>query len=158
MQEEVRYVYYGESKAGRLLAIVVTERKEKIRVITAYDQDAGQRSDYLRRRLQGNLMKAKQTTIPVFKTKSEEADWWAGPAGRAFIKKTSAASVADQKRPNGSSLVSSLNKSSSVQIALRLPETDLAVARRIATRKGIGYQTLLKMLVHEGLERETQRH
>ena len=54
VQEEVRYVYYGESEAGRLLAVVVTERKEKIRVITAYDQDAGQKRDYLTRRLQGN--------------------------------------------------------------------------------------------------------
>jgi predicted DNA binding CopG/RHH family protein len=41
-----------------------------------------------------------------------------------------------------------------VQIAIRLPETDLAQARKIAERKGIGYQTLLKMLVREGLTRE----
>jgi uncharacterized DUF497 family protein len=52
--EEVRYVYYGESEAGRLLAIVITERKQRIRVITAYDQDAGQKRDYLTRRLQGD--------------------------------------------------------------------------------------------------------
>jgi hypothetical protein len=29
----------------------------------------------------------------------------------------------------------------------------LAKAKQIAERKGIGYQTLLKMIVHEGLER-----
>lgn len=28
---------------------------------------------------------------------------------------------------------------------------------QIAGRKGIGYQTLLKMLVHEGLQREARR-
>jgi predicted DNA binding CopG/RHH family protein len=50
-------------------------------------------------------------------------------------------------------LVSKLVKARSVQIALRLPAPDLAKARKIAERKGIGYQTLLKMLVHEGLER-----
>jgi predicted DNA binding CopG/RHH family protein len=44
-----------------------------------------------------------------------------------------------------------------VQIALRLPEGDLAEARKIAARKGIGYQTLLKMLVREGLQREARR-
>ena len=43
------------------------------------------------------------------------------------------------------------------QIAIRLPGTDLAEARKIAHRKGIGYQTLLKMLVHEGLAREARR-
>jgi uncharacterized DUF497 family protein len=53
-QEEVRYVYYGESLVGRLLALVVTERNERIRVVTAYDLDAGQKRDYLTRRYQGN--------------------------------------------------------------------------------------------------------
>jgi len=50
--------------------------------------------------------------------------------------------------------VNKLGRASSVQIALRLPAPDLAKAREIAERKGIGYQTLLKMLVHEGLRRE----
>jgi predicted DNA binding CopG/RHH family protein len=36
------------------------------------------------------------------------------------------------------------------QIALRLPEPDIKQARMIAAWKGIGYQTLLKMIVHEG--------
>jgi uncharacterized DUF497 family protein len=50
---EPRFVYYGETTAGRLLAIVVTERKGKVRVVTAYPLDAGQRRDYLLRRAQG---------------------------------------------------------------------------------------------------------
>jgi uncharacterized protein len=50
---ETRFIYYGETGSGRLLALVVTERGDKIRVITAYDLDAGQRRDYLRRRLEG---------------------------------------------------------------------------------------------------------
>ena len=33
VEEEVRCVYYGESEAERLLALVFTERNEKIRVI-----------------------------------------------------------------------------------------------------------------------------
>jgi predicted DNA binding CopG/RHH family protein len=49
------------------------------------------------------------------------------------------------------------NKKGSVQIAIRLPEADLAQARKIAGRKGIGYQTLLKMLVHEDLASEAAR-
>jgi uncharacterized protein len=50
---EERYVYYGETKRSRLLAIVLTERKGRIRVITAYDLDAGQKRDYLKRRAEG---------------------------------------------------------------------------------------------------------
>lgn len=53
--------------------------------------------------------------------------------------------------------MSKLGRKSSVQIALRLPSPDLDRAREIADRKGIGYQTLLKMLVHEGLRREERR-
>lgn len=50
---ETRYIYYGETDAGRLLAVVLVERGEKIRVVTAYSLDAGQKRDYLARRLRG---------------------------------------------------------------------------------------------------------
>ena len=45
----------------------------------------------------------------------------------------------------------------SVRIAIRLPAADLAQARRIAERRGIGCQTLMKTLVHEGLSCESRR-
>jgi uncharacterized DUF497 family protein len=50
---EARYVYYGQTARNRLLAIVLTERDDKIRVITAYELDAGQKRDYLERRARG---------------------------------------------------------------------------------------------------------
>lgn len=50
---ESRYVYYGETTSLRMLAIVLTERDGRIRVITAYGLDAGQKRDYLERRVQG---------------------------------------------------------------------------------------------------------
>lgn len=50
---EIRYVYYGETDSGRLLAVVLVERGEKIRVVTAYDLDAGQKKDYHVRRTRG---------------------------------------------------------------------------------------------------------
>jgi uncharacterized protein len=53
VEGERRFVYYGETNAGRLLAVVLTERGENIRVVTAYDLDPGQRRDYLNRRAHG---------------------------------------------------------------------------------------------------------
>ena len=53
VEGEPRYVYYGETDVGRLLAVVLAEREKKIRVVTAYDLDAGQKRDYLTRRFQG---------------------------------------------------------------------------------------------------------
>jgi hypothetical protein len=75
-------------------------------------------------------------TPPKFKNEDEESKWWASSKGREFLKQQSAAPVSNDK--GGSPLVSKLNRASSVQIALRLPAPDLAKAREIAARKGIG--------------------
>lgn len=102
-----------------------------------------------------DAMKTKPITMPKFTNESQEADWWASRQGREFVKQRTAGKAA--AAPKGSSLVGRLKKPASVQIALRLPEPDVAKARELATRKGIGYQTLLKILVHEGLRREARR-
>jgi hypothetical protein len=95
--------------------------------------------------------KAKTSKVPKFANDHEEAIWWASAEGRKFLKSQP---VRPQKGPlGGSKLVSKLGRANSVQIALRLPTPDLDKAREIAERKGIGYQTLLKMIVHEGLRR-----
>jgi hypothetical protein len=102
-------------------------------------------------------MKKKPIDIPKFVNEGEEADWWASRQGREFVKQKSSGPRKKGSVPKGSRLVGKLNKTTSVQIALRLPGPDVTKAREIATRKGIGYQTLLKMLVHEGLRREARR-
>ena len=102
-------------------------------------------------------MSKRTLEVPRFKSESEEADWWASREGREFIKRKAAGSGKKEGKPRGSRLVGQLNRVASVQIALRLPEPDVVKARELATRKGIGYQTLLKMLVHEGLRREGRR-
>lgn len=102
-------------------------------------------------------MKKKPIVMPNFVNQAQEADWWASREGREFVKQKAAGTGKIGGAPRGSRLVGQLNKVASVQIALRLPEPDLARARELATRKGIGYQTLLRMLVHEGLRREARR-
>ena len=95
--------------------------------------------------------------IPKFSGEQDEAKWWASVEGRAFLKQQKSLAPGADVR-NGSKLVSKLSsRAKSVQVALRLPLPDLAKAREIAERKGIGYQTLLKMLVHEGLQRAELR-
>lgn len=99
-------------------------------------------------------MEKRKTTpvsVPKFASEQEEATWWASVKGRKFLSGQAAQRA--QNPSGGSKLVAKLGKANSVQIALRLPAPDLAKAREIAGRKGIGYQTLLKMIVHEGLER-----
>jgi hypothetical protein len=102
-------------------------------------------------------MAKKQSEIPGFKNESEEADWWSSAVGKAYVKQRSAAAKSRGTKPRGSGLLTEMNRKSTVQIAIRLQESDLAQARKLAERKGLGYQTLLKMLVHEGLAREARR-
>ena len=102
-------------------------------------------------------MSIKKLEMPKFSTEDEEADWWASPAGRAYVKQKTAAARLKGTKAAGSSLVAKLNKKTSVQIAIRVPQADIKRAREIAGRKGIGYQTLLKIFVHEGLQREGRR-
>jgi uncharacterized DUF497 family protein len=53
VEGEIRFLYYSETGAGRLIAAVVTERKNKLRVVTAYDLDPGQKRDYFAHRAAG---------------------------------------------------------------------------------------------------------
>lgn len=50
--------------------------------------------------------------------------------------------------------VMNLPKKQSKPISVRLDPEDIAYAKKIADRKGIGYQTYLKMLIHEGIRRD----
>ena len=42
-------------------------------------------------------------------------------------------------------------------LSIRLPEPDIALAQRLAESKGLPYQTYIKSLLHEALERERAR-
>jgi predicted DNA binding CopG/RHH family protein len=42
-------------------------------------------------------------------------------------------------------------------ITIRIANSDIERARKFAEKKGIGYQTYIKMLLREGLDREEKR-
>jgi|HubBroStandDraft_5_1064220.scaffolds.fasta_scaffold434646_1 predicted DNA binding CopG/RHH family protein len=39
-------------------------------------------------------------------------------------------------------------------ISIRLPAPDIAIAQKLALKKGVPYQTYIKMLLHDALQRE----
>ena len=47
-----------------------------------------------------------------------------------------------------------LHRTLSRLLSIRLPERDIALAQRLAQSKGLPYQTYIKSLLHEALERE----
>ena len=77
-------------------------------------------------------MNRKTHQVPKFKSESEEADWWASRAGREYVKQKSADAESEGNKAGGSRLIAKMNQKSSVQIAIRLPQADLAGARNPA--------------------------
>ncbi|MGA2425258.1 MAG: CopG family antitoxin [Terriglobales bacterium] len=91
--------------------------------------------------------KTKPTVIPKFSSEAEEAEWWDDHRSEieAEIRRRM-----KQKRPL--TLANLLRREKPSQpITLRIATRDLETARRLAARKGVGYQTYIKMLLREAL-------
>ena len=97
------------------------------------------------------------------RTEGEEARWFEQNQDRLlrlFEKAEKEGSLRIGGKSVGITLskrTESLKKSPSEKVMLRIPTGDLDRARRQAAGKGIGYQTYIKMILHEGLEREERR-
>ncbi len=95
---------------------------------------------------------------PKFRTDEEFADWVESAEGRALIHKqyeeAKSQGALRRELPKKVSAFLARKAQNAVSIHLRVPAKDLERARSIAERKGIGYQTWLKMAIHEAVERE----
>ena len=90
---------------------------------------------------------ATMTRIPKFKTEKEEAAWWdAHPEviTELFLKAKKEGKI--KRLP----VVRGATKS----LTLRMPIADIEAAREIAGKRGLPYQTYIKGLVHQALERD----
>jgi len=78
---------------------------------------------------------------PAFKSEAEEAAWWDkhGEQVTDLLIKYSQHRVQTQS------------------VTMRLPVQDLDRARQLAGKRGVGYQTLIKALLHDSLKRETEK-
>jgi hypothetical protein len=95
--------------------------------------------------------------------KIDEADWFEQNQDqllKLFEKARKSGSLRIGRKTVGITLSESgtpVKKPPSQKVMLRVPVDDLDRARKQAARKGIGYQTYIKMLLHDGLEREERR-
>jgi predicted DNA binding CopG/RHH family protein len=90
--------------------------------------------------------KTKQVVIPKFSGEAEEAAWW--DRHRSEVE----SEIRRRMKQRKPLTLSSLQRVEPSQpIALRIPNEDLETARRLAARKGVGYQTYIKILLREAL-------
>lgn len=90
--------------------------------------------------------------LPDFKTEAEEARWY-------FEHQDELEDYFEVLPPNPVPLHVRLDlpprkKPPTKAVPLRIPVDDLDLAQRIVNKKGLPYQTYLKMLIHEGLARD----
>lgn len=83
---------------------------------------------------------------PKFKDEAAERQFWADHDSTEYVNWDSAKRVV---LPN--------LKPSQKTISLRLPEMMLAALKRLANKRDIPYQSLLKMFLAERIEEETRR-
>ena len=84
-----------------------------------------------------------QITIPKFKTEAEEAAWWDSHP-------ETAAEIMEQALKSGAAR----RKVPLKTVTMRLPLADLEAAQDVASRKGLPYQTYIKMVLHEALRKD----
>jgi len=85
--------------------------------------------------------------IPKFKSQEEERDFWANHDSADYIDWSKT-----RMNPDLSAL-----KPSARSISIRLPESMISRLKEIANKKDIPYQSLVKMILAERIEKESCR-
>ncbi len=83
--------------------------------------------------------------LPDFKSEAEEAKWWFDNQDE-LLKDFEQAAVEGRLGRGTAARLGGIPTTT-----IRLDPDDIALAREQASRKGLKYQTYLKMLVHEAL-------
>ena len=90
---------------------------------------------------------AAKPNIPKFKSECEEAEWWdAHPEviTELFLK----------ARKDGRIKWLPTVRAATTPLTIRITVTDLEAARQLAQKRGLPYQTYIKGLLHQAIERE----
>jgi hypothetical protein len=92
--------------------------------------------------------------MPKFASEAEEAEWWF--KNPDFVLEVLKRAKAEGRLGHGTVARRMAQQEAAKSTTIRLDTGDLALAKQQAERKGLRYQTYLKMLIHEALRREEQ--
>ncbi len=117
---ELRRVHIGETDMGRVLAVVVTERGEMLRVVTARDRRPNERGFFAIHKAAAN---DEILDTPEFNSEAEEAAWWNSHPDEAF-------SVLETAAKDGSLGQGTLvHRAQTAATSIRLDTTDIELAK-----------------------------
>jgi predicted DNA binding CopG/RHH family protein len=91
--------------------------------------------------MKANRAKPIAIDQPDFLSEAEEAEWW------------------DRHQDLIADLLLKHGRRGAVptkSVSVRLPVTDIERARTLAEKRGVGYQTIIKTLLHEALKKEAR--
>lgn len=86
-------------------------------------------------------VKEETLTIPAFRSREEESEWF-DDNGERLMELVSRYGKAVPPRQVANRL-----------LTMRIPISDIEQAQQIAAKEGVGYQTVLKRAIREGLKR-----
>jgi hypothetical protein len=110
-------------------------------------------------------MPRKSTKLSEPRSEWEEADWYASPEGRRQTQREFERALKNGTliRSSGSRiprtnpgvlerLLKQAKANATRPVSIRLSIADIELARSIASKRGIGYQTVLKQAIRNGLK------
>jgi|ERR1035438_4087705 predicted DNA binding CopG/RHH family protein len=107
------------------------------------------------------MKKQSNRTVPAFASEAEEAAWWYENRKTHDLEFVGAVEKGEAQVLTGERLRKRIEaakvKAPGHVISLRVPETDLAMARKQAEQKGLPYQTYIKSILHETLADREKR-
>ena len=99
-------------------------------------------------------MTEKKIVRPRFNSEKEEADWWFNNPD--YVLQEFKRAKAEGRLGHGTAMRQMAERQAAKSTTIRLDPTDLSLAKEQAEKKGLRYQTYLKMLLHEALSKEAK--
>lgn len=96
---------------------------------------------------------APERRIPRFETESDEARWWDKQGNKIAVDVEAAVRAGEDVQAVPAPLA---RATGAKNITIRLSLDDLSRARQLAQRRGLRYQTYVKMLLHQALEADAR--
>jgi hypothetical protein len=135
--------------------VVFTVRRAKVRPIAGWHADRRIKKEILFGTRNVGVMPLKKLVIPSFQSEREEAAWWQNH--RVAVEADLRATLRKQDPVVAGRHGTGQAKEGLLPVTIRLANEDIATARLLSDDKGVGYQTYIKLLQHEALQKASRQ-